>query len=161
MAAMRAQQQALAAKAQTEERTKTAELEEALVRSRQREQELTRQVQEEKRKQLIQKLGDQVAAMQAQHHALATKLQAQERAKTAALEPALERSRQRAQELTRQVLEAAENEKSLTPGLPPPACSCPAYVHDARGGNGKAWKRTHRCSTGKVARVREQSRVIS
>ncbi len=49
---MRAQQQALAAKAQTEERTKTAELEEALVRSRQREQELTRQVQEEKRKQL-------------------------------------------------------------------------------------------------------------
>ena len=62
MAAMRAQQQALAAKAQTEERTKTAELEEALVRSRQREQELTRQVQEEKRKQQIQKLEAQVAA---------------------------------------------------------------------------------------------------
>ena len=46
VAAMRAQQQALAAKAPTEERAKTDELEQALERSRQREQELIRQVQE-------------------------------------------------------------------------------------------------------------------
>ena len=46
-----------------------------------------------------------MAAMQAQHHALATKLQAQERQKRTALEQALEqaleRTRQKEQELTR------------------------------------------------------------
>ncbi len=61
-----------------------------------------------------------MAAMQAQHHALATKLQAQERAKTAALEQALERSHQREQELTRQVLEAAAARSSVQRRLQEP-----------------------------------------
>ena len=63
-----------------------------------------------------------MAAMQAQHHALATKPQAQERAKTAELEQALERSRQREQEqeLTRQVLEAAAARSSVQRRLQEP-----------------------------------------
>ena len=102
---------------------KMQQLEEALERSRQRLrlveltrrvqeekrkqqiQELTRQVQEEKRKKQIQKLEAQVAAMQTQHHALATKLQAQERQKRTALEQALKqalvRTRQKEQEQSR------------------------------------------------------------
>jgi hypothetical protein len=75
-------------------------------------QELTWQVQEEKRKQQIQKLEAQVAAEQTQHHALATKLQAQEPQKRTeleqALEQALERTRQQEQELTRLVTETTK-----------------------------------------------------
>ena len=81
-------------------------------KSKQQIRELERQVQEEKRKQQIQKLEARVAAEQTQHHALATKLQAQERQKRTALEQtleqAMERTRQQEQELTRLVTETTK-----------------------------------------------------
>jgi len=59
-------------------------------KSKQQIRELDRQVQEEKRKQQIQKMEARVAEIQTQHHALAFKLQVQERQKRDVIEQTLQ-----------------------------------------------------------------------
>jgi hypothetical protein len=61
----------------------------------QRKCELERQVLEEKRKQQITQLEARVAAIQAQNHALAFKLQAQESEKRAVIEQTLQQMQER------------------------------------------------------------------
>ena len=76
------------------------------VRERKRELAVQHKTIDEQHQQRVQQLKEQVAAMRAQQQALAAKAQTEERAKTVELEQALERSRQRLQELSRQVQEA-------------------------------------------------------
>jgi hypothetical protein len=92
-----------------EANAKRRKMEDEVRQLRERERELASQVEiaEEKHQQHVRQLEEEVAAMRAQQEALAAKVQAEERVKTAELEEELERSRKREQELAGQVQEAA------------------------------------------------------
>jgi hypothetical protein len=89
----------------------------------QRKCELERQVLEEKRKQQITQLEARVAAIQAQNHALAFKLQAQESEKRAVIEQTLqqvqERIRLKELQLARIKQGASGKENTAPPGQAP------------------------------------------
>ena len=98
-----------------EANVKRRKMEDEVRQLRERERELASQVEiaEEKHQQHVRQLEEEVAAMRAQQQALAAKVQAEERIKTAELEEELERSRKREQELAGQVQEAAASRSQV------------------------------------------------